>query len=37
MGRTSMTGGVTVAGRERIRFDFKFGGVRYRPTLVRTP
>ena len=32
-----MTGGVTVAGRERIRFDFKFDGVRYRPTLLRTP
>src|SRR5258708_13700686 len=37
MGRTSMTGGVTVAGRERIRFDFKFDGVRYRPTLLKTP
>jgi integrase len=37
MGRKSKTGGVTVAGRERIQFDFKFGGVRYRPTLLRTP
>jgi hypothetical protein len=37
MGRKSKTGGVTVAGRERIQFDLKFGGVRYRPTLLRTP
>jgi integrase len=37
MGRKSKTGGVTVAGRERIQFDFTFGGVRYRPTLLRTP
>jgi integrase len=37
MGRKSKTGGVTVAGRERIQFDFEFGGVRYRPTLLRTP
>jgi hypothetical protein len=37
MGRKSKTGGVTVAGRERIQFDFRFGGVRYRPTLLRTP
>ena len=36
MGRKSNTGGVT-AGRERIQFDFKFGGVRYRPTLLRAP
>lgn len=25
------------AGRQRIRFDFKFHGIRYRPTLVRVP
>jgi hypothetical protein len=37
MGKKSKTGGVAVAGRERIQFDFKFGGVRYRPTLLRTP
>jgi hypothetical protein len=37
MGRKSKSGGVTVAGRERIQFDFNFGGVRYRPTLPRTP
>jgi integrase len=37
MGRKSKTRGVTVAGRERIQFDFKFGGVRYRPTLLTTP
>jgi integrase len=36
MGRKSNTGGVT-AGRERIQFDFKFGGMRYRPTLLRAP
>jgi integrase len=36
MGRKSKTGGA-MAGRERIQFDFKFGGVRYRPTLLRTP
>jgi integrase len=37
MGRKSKTGGVSAAGRERIQFDFKFGGVRYRPTLLRAP
>jgi hypothetical protein len=37
MGRKSKTGGVTAAGPARIRFDFKFEGVRYRPTLRRTP
>lgn len=37
MGNKSATGGVTAAGRHRIRFDFKFEGVRYRPTLVRMP
>jgi integrase len=37
MGRKSKTNGVTAAGRERIQFDFMLGGVRYRPTLLRTP
>jgi integrase len=37
MGRKSKTGGVTAAGRKRIQFDFKFGGVRYRPTLLKAP
>jgi integrase len=37
MGRKSITGGVAPAGHSRIRFDFKFEGVRYRPTLLRTP
>jgi integrase len=37
MGRKSKTRGVTVAGRGRIQFDFTFGGVRFRPTLLRTP
>ena len=37
MGRTSITGGVAPAGNSRIRFDFKFEGIRYRPTLVRIP
>ena len=37
MGRKSKTGGVTAAGRERIQFDFMLAGVRYRPSLLRTP
>jgi hypothetical protein len=37
IGGKSKTAGVTAAGRERIRFDFKFAGVRYRPTLLRAP
>jgi len=35
VGRKSMTGGVTIKDRNRIQFDFKFDGVRYRPTLVK--
>jgi hypothetical protein len=35
--RKSMTGGVTIKGRNRIQLDFKFDGVRYRPTLLKTP
>jgi integrase len=37
MGRKSTTGGVTIKDRNRIQFDFKFDGVRYRPTLLKTP
>jgi integrase len=37
MGRKSMTGGVTIKDRNRIQFDFKFDGARYRPTLLKTP
>ena len=37
MGRRSKTSGVRVAGLARIQFDFKLDGVRYRPTLLRTP
>ncbi|MFZ0008999.1 MAG: DUF3596 domain-containing protein [Steroidobacteraceae bacterium] len=35
--RKSKTGGATAAGRNRIRFDFKFDGVRYRPSLPKSP
>lgn len=37
MGRKSITGGVIPSGNSRIRLDFKFAGVRYRPTLLRIP
>jgi integrase len=37
MGRRSHKGGVEAAGRDRIQFTFTFEGVRYRPTLRRTP
>ena len=37
MGRRSVTGGVRAKGSNRIQFDFKFEGVRYRPTLPRIP
>ncbi len=37
MGRRSITGGVTAKGERRIQFEFWFEGVRYRPTLPRTP
>ena len=37
MGRRSITGGVTAKGQRRIQFEFWFEGVRYRPTLPRTP
>jgi hypothetical protein len=37
MGRKSTTGGVTAAGPHQIQLTFKLEGVRYRPTLLRTP
>lgn len=37
MRRRALTGGVTAQGICRIRFDFKFNGVRHRPSLVRIP
>ena len=37
MGRNSIQGGVNALGRDRIQFDFEFDGVRYRPTLKRSP
>jgi hypothetical protein len=37
MGRKSLHGGVTALGSDRIQFDFEFEGVRYRPTLKRSP
>ena len=37
MGRHSTTGGVIALGHNRIQFEFKFEGRRYRPTLLMTP
>ena len=37
MGKKSVTGGVTAAGRHRIRFDFSFEGRRFRPSTLQTP
>jgi integrase len=37
MGRRSMTGGVLGKGRQRIQYDFRLNGVRYRPTLKAIP
>ena len=37
MGRRSTTGGVTPCGQNRIQFDFRIDGVRYRPTLPWLP
>ncbi|HSY08257.1 MAG TPA: DUF3596 domain-containing protein [Steroidobacteraceae bacterium] len=37
MGRTSITGGVTANGQERIQFTFRFEGARYRPTMPILP
>ena len=37
MGSRWFTGGVSAAPRGRIQFDFRFEGVRYRPTIKRPP
>ena len=37
MGRRSLTGGVKPLGSSRIQFDFRIGGVRYRPSLPWIP
>jgi len=37
MGRKSTTGGVRGRGHDRIQFDFRLDGVRYRPTIKRRP
>ncbi|SRR5258708_6919520 len=37
MGRRSMTGGVLAKGSERIQYDFRLNGVRYRPTVRAIP
>ena len=36
MGRRSITGGVVGKGSNRIQYDFRLNGVRYRPTLRAT-
>jgi integrase len=37
MGRRSVSGGVIGKGRQRIQFDFRLNGVRYKPTLKAIP
>jgi integrase len=37
VGRKSVHAGVTALDGDRIQFDFEFDGVRYRPTLKRSP
>jgi integrase len=37
VGRKSIHSGVCALGGDRIQFDFEFDGVRYRPTLKRSP
>jgi integrase len=37
VGRKSKSGGVVAVGHNRIRYDFILDGVRYRPSLDRTP
>ena len=37
MDRRSLTGGVVGKGRQRIQYDFRLNGVRYRPTLKAIP
>ncbi|HEY4211557.1 MAG TPA: DUF3596 domain-containing protein [Steroidobacteraceae bacterium] len=37
MGRRSTTSGVSAVRNERIRFDFKYQGKRYRPSILKPP
>ena len=37
MGRRSMTGGVVGKGGQRIQYEFRLNGVRYRPTIEAIP
>src|SRR5687768_7394305 len=37
MGKRAELSGVRAKGKDRIEFEFKFEGVRYRPTLQRAP
>jgi integrase len=37
MGRRSTTNGVAAVRGERIRFDFRFRGKRYRPSILKSP
>jgi len=37
MGRKSLSGGVAAKGKDRIELTFVYEGVRYRPTISRTP
>jgi hypothetical protein len=37
MGRKAILSGVQPKGKNRIQFDFEFGGKRYRPTVTRIP
>ena len=37
MGKKAELSGVRAKGKDRIEFEFKFEGVRYRPTLQRAP
>jgi integrase len=37
MGKKAVLSGIRAKGTDRIQFDFWFAGVRYRPTIDRTP
>lgn len=37
MGRKSATSGISALRNDRIQFDFKFQGLRFRPTLLKPP
>jgi hypothetical protein len=37
MGKKARYSGVRAKGRQRIEFEFRYEGARYRPTLERTP